>query len=177
MIVLGIETSCDETAIAIVQDGKKIIINLIASQAEIHRAYGGVFPEIASRHHIDRLLPLIDQALKETNLSPEEIDLISVANGPGLMGALLMGVTAAETLAYAWDKPIVGVNHVEAHLYAPMMGEEGHFVFPALGVVVSGGHTFLAKISALGDYEIIGTTVDDAIGETFDKVASMLDLP
>jgi len=170
MNVLGIETSCDETAVSVVQDGKKILVNLVASQAEIHERYGGVFPEIASRHHIDCLLPLIEEATKD---SP--IDLIAVTQGPGLMGALLMGVTAAKTLAYGWNKPIVGVNHVEAHLYAAMM--ENNPVFPALGVVVSGGHTFLAKMKDICRYEILGTTVDDAVGEAFDKVASLLGLP
>lgn len=170
MKVLGIETSCDETAVSIVEDGKKILINLVASQAEIHKAFGGVFPEMASRAHIDRLLPLIEEATKE-----HEIDLIAVANGPGLLGALLMGVTAAKALAYGWNRPLVGVNHVEAHLYAAMM--EVDPVFPSLGIVISGGHTFLAKMTGVCDYEVLGTTVDDAVGEAFDKVASLLGYP
>lgn len=170
MNVLGIETSCDETAVSVVQDGKKILVNLIASQAKLHEAFGGVYPEMASRQHIDRLLPLIEEATKE-----HSIDRIAVANGPGLIGALLMGVTAAKTLAYGWNKPIVAVNHVEAHLYAAMM--EGEPLFPALGIVVSGGHTFLAKMTDIRTYDILGTTVDDAVGEAFDKVASLLDLP
>ena len=171
MKVLGIETSCDETAVAVVEDGKKILVNLVASQADIHEAYGGVFPEIASRHHIDRLLPLVEKAIGIVG----EIDLIAVANGPGLMGALLMGVTAANTLGLGWNKPVVGVNHVEAHLYAAMM--EVDPVFPALGVVISGGHTFLAKMEGITSYEILGTTVDDAAGEAFDKVAALLGYP
>ena len=171
MKVLGIETSCDETAVSIVEEGKNILINLVASQAEIHRAFGGVFPEMASRAHIDRLLPLIEKATKEH----KKIDLIAVANGPGLIGALLMGVTAAKTLAYGWNKPLVGVNHVEAHLYAAMMEIEP--VFPALGIVISGGHTFLAKMTGICDYVILGTTVDDAVGEAFDKVAALLGYP
>lgn len=170
MNVLGIETSCDETAVSVVQDGKKILINLVASQAKIHEQFGGVFPEVASRHHIDRLLPLIEEATKEY-----PIDLIAVANGPGLIGALLIGVTAAKTLAFGWNKPVVGVNHVEAHLYAAMMEVEP--VFPALGIVISGGHTFLAKMTGICDYEILGTTVDDAVGEAFDKVAALLGYP
>lgn len=170
MKVLGIETSCDETAVSVVEDGKNILVNLVASQAAIHQAFGGVFPEIASRAHIDRLLPLIEKATKG-----HKIDLIAVANGPGLMGALLMGVTAAKTLAYGWNKPLVGVNHVEAHLYAAMM--EKAPLFPALGIVVSGGHTFLAKMSGICSYEILGTTVDDAVGEAFDKVAALLGYP
>jgi N6-L-threonylcarbamoyladenine synthase len=175
MNVLGLETSCDETAVSIVKNGKTILANRIASQEEIHRPFGGVFPELASRHHIDRILPLIEEALEEAHLTPKKIDLIAVANGPGLMGSLLIGVQTAKTLAYAWGKPLIGVNHVEAHLYAAMM--EGEPTFPALGVVLSGGHTFLAKVLAIGTYKIIGTTVDDAIGEAFDKVAAMLGLP
>lgn len=170
MNVLGIETSCDETAVAIVQDGKKILLNLVASQAEIHERFGGVFPEVASRHHIDRLLPLIEKGTKE-----HPIDRIAVANGPGLVGALLMGVTAAKTLAYGWNKPITCVNHVEAHLYAAMM--ESDPLFPALGIVVSGGHTFLSQMTDISSYKILGTTVDDAVGESFDKVAALLGLP
>ena len=171
MKVLGIETSCDETAVAVVEDGKEILVNLVSSQAEIHEAYGGVFPEIASRHHIDRLLPLVEKAVGIVG----EIDLIAVANGPGLMGALLMGVTAANTLGFGWNKPVVGVNHVEAHLYAAMMEVEP--LFPALGMVISGGHTFLAKMEGITSYEILGTTVDDAAGEAFDKVAALLGYP
>ncbi|NGX50247.1 MAG: tRNA N6-adenosine threonylcarbamoyltransferase [Chlamydiae bacterium] len=169
--VLGIETSCDETAVAVVEDGEKILVNLVASQAKIHENYGGVFPEIASRQHIDRLLPLVEEAMAEVG----SIDLIAVANGPGLMGALLMGVTAAKTLGFGWNKPVVGVNHVEAHIYAAMMEVEP--VFPLLGVVVSGGHTFLAKMEGVTSYEILGRTVDDAIGEAFDKVAALLGYP
>ncbi|MCB1115740.1 MAG: tRNA (adenosine(37)-N6)-threonylcarbamoyltransferase complex transferase subunit TsaD [Chlamydiia bacterium] len=170
MNVLGIETSCDETAVSVVQEGRVILSNLIASQVEMHKAYGGVFPELASRAHIDRLLPLIDEATKG-----QEIDLIAVAQGPGLMGSLLMGVSAAQTLAYGWNKPLIGVNHVHAHLYAAMM--ETAPIFPSLGIVVSGGHSFLAKMSNICDYEILGNTVDDAVGEAFDKVASLLGFP
>ncbi len=170
MKVLGIETSCDETAVAIVEDGMNILVNLIASQAKVHQQFGGVYPEVASRHHVDQLIPLVDQAIER-----HEIDLIAVANGPGLIGALLMGVVGAKTLAYGWQKPLVGVNHVGAHLYSAMMDETPHF--PALGIVASGGHTFLAKMITICDYEILGTTVDDAIGEAFDKVAALLGFP
>lgn len=173
MKVLGIETSCDETAVAVVKDGKEILFHLIASQAEFHEKYGGVFPEMASRQHIDQLLPLI----KEATSNEGKIDLVAVANGPGLMGSLLMGVTAAQALAYSWNLPLVGVNHVDAHLYAAMMSDQAKLSFPALGVVVSGGHTFLAKITSVGEYSIISTTVDDAVGEAFDKVATLLGLP
>ncbi len=173
MLVLGIESTCDETACAVVQDGKKIFSNLIASQTEVHSPYEGVYPELACRRHFDSLIPLIDQALKE---APAPIDLIAVAHGPGLIGALLLGVHAAKALSLAWNKPFVGVNHVEAHLYAAIMGCEAP-KFPALGVVVSGGHTFLTRIQSVGQYEMIGQTVDDAIGEAFDKVAVLLGLP
>jgi N6-L-threonylcarbamoyladenine synthase len=170
MKVLGIETSCDETAVAIVEDGKHILVNLIASQSKVHEQFGGVYPEVASRHHVDQLIPLVEQAIEG-----HEIDLIAVANGPGLMGALLMGVIGAKTLAYGWQKPLVGVNHVEAHLYSAMM--DGPPLFPSLGVVASGGHTFLAKMTGICSYEIQGTTVDDAVGEAFDKVAALLGFP
>lgn len=170
MKVLGIETSCDETAVAVVEGGKKILNNLIASQAKIHESYGGVYPEVASRHHVDALLPLVEEACQG-----HSIDLIAVAEGPGLMGALLMGVIGAQALSLGWNKPLVGVNHVEAHLYSAMM--EAPALFPALGIVVSGGHTFLAKMEGICDYKILGTTVDDAVGEAFDKVAALLGFP
>lgn len=170
MKVLGIETSCDETAVAVVEKGKKILVNLVASQAKLHEQFGGVYPEVASRQHVDQLLPLIEEAYRE-----HEIDLIAVANGPGLMGALLMGVIGAKALAFGWKKPLIGVNHVEAHLYSAMMETEP--LFPSLGIVISGGHTFLAKMHGICDYEILGTTVDDAVGEAFDKVAALLGLP
>jgi len=176
MIVLGIETTCDETACAVVKDGKEILSNVIATQTDLHSIYGGVYPELACRRHFELIIPLVDQALKEANASPADIDLISVAYGPGLIGALLLGVHTAKSLSLAWNKPFVGVNHVEAHLYAAWMGCEAP-AFPALGVVVSGGHTFLVKMDALGKYEIIGQTVDDAVGEAFDKVGVLLGLP
>ena len=176
MLVLGLETTCDETACALVADGKKILSNVIASQADLHAIYGGVFPEIACRRHFETLIPVISEALSEANITPQEIDLISVAKGPGLIGALLLGLNAAKSLSLAWGKPFVGVNHVEAHLAAAMM-EIDTPPLPALGVVISGGHTFLAIIHERGVYELIGQTVDDAIGEAFDKVAVMLGLP
>lgn len=176
MIVLGIETTCDETAVAVVRDGKDILSNVIHSQIEIHRKYGGVFPEVASRSHVDVLPSVIEESLRVANISLQDIDLISVAKGPGLIGPLLIGVNAAKALAFGLQKPFVGVNHVEAHLYASMMGQE-NVLFPSLGVVVSGGHTFLVLIEDIGSYKKIGSTVDDAIGEAFDKVAKLLDLP
>lgn len=176
MLVLGIETTCDETACAVVKDGKEILSNVIATQTDLHAIYGGVYPELACRRHFELIVPIIDQALKEADVMQGQIDLIAVAYGPGLIGALLLGVHAAKSLSLAWNKPLIGVNHVEAHLYAAWMGCESPD-FPALGVVISGGHTFLMKMESLDRYEMIGQTVDDAIGEAFDKVAVLLDLP
>lgn len=175
MLVLGIETTCDETAASVVEDGKKILSNIIFSQVHLHKKFGGVFPEIASRSHIDKMIPVIEEALKEARVNLEEIDLIAVASQPGLIGSILIGLNTAKALSFALDKPYIGINHVEAHLYAAMMGEKD-LIFPALGVVISGGHTLLLKILEIGRYEKIGTTIDDAIGESFDKVASILDL-
>ncbi len=173
MLTLGLETTCDETACALVKNGKEILENVIASQADLHAIYGGVFPEMACRRHLEVLIPVIKEALGDT--PKEKIDLIAVAKGPGLIGPLLMGIHAAKTLSIAWNKPFIGVDHVEAHLYSAMMGCD-KLEFPAIGVVVSGGHTFLIHILDFGSYTIIGKTVDDAIGEAFDKVAVMLGL-
>jgi len=175
MLILGIETTCDETAASVVRDGHEILSNVIASQIALHRPYGGVYPELASRSHINSLTPVLELALSHAKVSKQDIDLISVAKGPGLIGSLLIGLNAAKALSFAWEKPFVGVNHVEAHLYASMMGQTNP-TLPALGVVLSGGHTFLVLIEELGSYKLLGTTVDDAIGEAFDKVAIMLGL-
>lgn len=176
MITLGIESTCDDTGIALLQ-GDKLLCNLVASQIEIHRPFGGVFPELASRGHAHHLLPLLDQALKTTGLLLEEIDLITVAYGPGLMGSILMGVTCAKTLALALQKPIQFVNHIEAHLFACAMQTEKPVMFPALGLVVSGGHTSLVFMEDFSSYTLLGETQDDALGEAFDKVAKLLHLP
>lgn len=173
MYVLGIESTCDETACAVVQDGKKILSNVVSSQIDLHKEYGGVVPELACRRHVDVMLPVIQEALTLSGVS--QVDLIAVAKGPGLIGALLLGMHAAKGLAMAWNKPLIGVNHIEAHLYASMMEQD--ISFPALGVVISGGHTAIVKITSLGSYELIGQTVDDAIGEAFDKAAKILHLP
>jgi len=175
MIVLGIESTCDETAFSIVKDGKEILSNVIASQTDLHALYGGVVPEIACRRHIDVVESTLSQALSDANITLDQIDLISVARGPGLIGALLIGLNLAKGLALSLDKPFVGVNHIEAHLYSSMM--KGDVSFPALGVILSGAHTNLLCIHELGKYQLIGQTVDDAIGEAFDKVAVMLGLP
>ena len=176
MLVLGLESTCDETACAIVRDGVEILSNVIASQTSLHQKFGGVFPELSCRRHIDVLIPVIQQAIKEAGIEPEEIDLVAAAKGPGLIGALLIGLNAAKALSLAWDRPFIGVNHVEAHLYAAMM-PPNRPEFPALGLVISGGHTFTLKMNGIGDYQLIGTTQDDAIGEAFDKVARLLGLP
>lgn len=177
MLVLGIETTCDETAASIVQDGHKILSNIVFSQAHLHKKFGGVFPELASRSHIDKILLIIEQALTQANLTLNDLDLIAVASEPGLIGSLLVGLNTAKGLSISLKKPFIGINHVEAHLYASMMEKERELIFPGLGVVISGGHTLLLKILDIGEYEVIGTTIDDAIGECFDKVASILDLP
>jgi len=176
MIVLGIETTCDETSCSLVRDGHEILSNVIASQIELHRPFGGVFPELACRKHLDMIISVLNDAMASAGVTKEGIDLVAVAKGPGLIGALLIGLHAAKALSLAWQVPFVGVNHVEAHLYAAMMGPVKP-LFPALGVVISGGHTFMVKMLKTGTYELIGTTQDDAIGEAFDKVASMLSLP
>jgi N6-L-threonylcarbamoyladenine synthase len=175
MLVLGIETTCDETAASIVEDGHKILSNIVFSQQHLHKKFGGVYPELASRSHIDKILIIIEEALAKANVKLENIDLIAVAKEPGLIGSLLIGLNTAKGLSLALNKPFIGINHIEAHLYASMM--ENELMFPALGVVISGGHTMLLKVLGIGSYEMIGTTIDDAIGECFDKVASILDLP
>jgi len=177
MIVLGIESTCDETGASVVENGKRILSNIVASSADIHERYGGVFPELACRRHIDAIIPVVHEALAAAKKTPESIDLIAVAKGPGLVGALLIGMNAAKGLSIAWKKPLIGVNHIEAHLYASMIDAPEPYPFPALGIVLSGGHTLLLKILDVGRYEAIGTTVDDAIGEAFDKVAALLSLP
>lgn len=175
MFVIGIESTCDETACSIVKDGCEILSNVVSSQVDLHALYGGVYPELAARRHLDVLLPVIREALLQAELSPSDLDLIAVARGPGLIGPLLIGLNAAKALALGWNLPYIGVNHVEAHLYAAMMHHPAP-AFPALGLVLSGGHSFLVKITALGTYHLLGTTVDDALGEAYDKVASLLNL-
>lgn len=176
MLVLGIESTCDETACAVVASGKSILSNVISSQIGIHKNYGGVYPELASRSHVDNLIPILELSLKEANVSAKDLDLIAVARAPGLIGSINIGLNAAKALSLTWSIPFVGVNHVEAHMYAAIMTKENP-TFPALGVVLSGGHTFIVKILDIGTYELLGTTVDDALGEAFDKVGSLLDLP
>lgn len=173
--ILGIETSCDETAAAVVEDGVRVRSNVIASQVDLHRKYGGVVPEIASRAHLERLDLIVEEALSAAACDAAEIDAIAVTNGPGLVGALLIGVTGAKTLAWAWGKPLVGVDHIRAHAYSPAIGLLTP-PWPAIGLVVSGGHTSLFRIASPMEIELLGATIDDAAGEAFDKVATILGL-
>jgi N6-L-threonylcarbamoyladenine synthase len=175
MICLGIETSCDETSVAFVEDAVKIKANLISSQVEIHSEYGGVVPEIASRKHLENINILIDQALQQSAISWNQVNLISVTKGPGLVGALLVGAAAAKSLAAALNLPLVGVNHLVAHVYANFL-EHSELEFPFIALVVSGGHTCLVKMREHFSWETLGTTRDDAAGEAFDKVARILSL-
>ncbi|MGP4108034.1 tRNA (adenosine(37)-N6)-threonylcarbamoyltransferase complex transferase subunit TsaD [Virgibacillus sp. L01] len=173
--IVGIETSCDETAVAIVKDGREIISNVVASQIESHKRFGGVVPEIASRHHVEQITIVLEEAFNEANITWDQIDAIAVTEGPGLVGALLIGVNAAKALAFAKQKPLVGVHHIAGHIYANRYEQE--FQFPLLALIVSGGHTELVLMKGHGKYELIGETRDDAAGEAYDKVARMLELP
>lgn len=175
MICLGIETSCDETSIALVADRTRVITNLISSQVEVHQAYGGVVPEIASRKHLENVNVLLDQALKEAKVSWEEIDLVAATRGPGLVGALLVGVAAAKSVAVALNLPFIGVNHLVGHVYANFLEHPG-LSFPFLALVVSGGHTCIVEMNEHFSWKTIGSTLDDAAGEAFDKVARILGL-
>lgn len=175
MKILGIETSCDETGVAIFDEEKGLIANQLYSQIEIHADYGGVVPELASRDHIRKTLPLIDAALKEANLTAKDIDGIAYTAGPGLIGALLVGATIARSLAYAWQVPALGVHHMEGHLLAPML-EDNPPPFPFVALLISGGHTQLVKVDGVGQYELLGESIDDAAGEAFDKTGKLLGL-
>jgi N6-L-threonylcarbamoyladenine synthase len=180
--ILGIETSCDETAAAIVERGTSVLSSVVSSQVDLHARYGGVVPEIASRAHVDLIVPVVAQAFVEAGLSdratPEEdchVDAIAATYGPGLVGALLVGVSAAKALALAWDVPFLAVNHLEAHLYAALLEEPG-LELPLVVLLVSGGHTLLVHMEGHGAYKVLGSTIDDAAGEAFDKVARFLGL-
>lgn len=177
MRVLGIESSCDETACAVVIDGHTICSNCVVSQSHLHAVYGGVVPELACRRHIDLFLPVLQQSLDAAGMVLDDIDLFAVATGPGLVGALLIGLQAAKALSFIERKPLIGVNHVKAHLYGALLCSEEEITYPALGCVLSGGHTEIVLLRGVAEYESISTTVDDAIGEAFDKVAKILHLP
>jgi N6-L-threonylcarbamoyladenine synthase len=173
--IMGIETSCDETAVAIIKNGREIAANVVASQIESHKRFGGVVPEIASRHHVEQITLIIEEALKEANLTFSDLDAIAVTEGPGLVGALLIGVNAAKALAFAHNIPLVPVHHIAGHIYANRLVTELNF--PLLSLVVSGGHTELVYMKEQGHFEVIGETRDDAAGEAYDKVARTLKLP
>lgn len=181
--ILAIETSCDETAAAVVEDGRHILSNVVASQVELHARYGGVFPEIASRAHIEAIVPTIEQAMREAHLGLGDLDAVAVTYGPGLAGSLLVGVNAAKGLALGRNLPLVGVNHLEAHIYAHWLEVESegaapaNLEFPLLALIVSGGHSELILMRDHGQYEYLGGTLDDAAGEAFDKVGRLLGLP
>ncbi|PFG03928.1 tRNA (adenosine(37)-N6)-threonylcarbamoyltransferase complex transferase subunit TsaD [Bacillus sp. es.034] len=174
-LVLGIETSCDETAVAIIRNGTEIVTNIVSSQIESHKRFGGVVPEIASRHHVEQVTYVLEEALEQAGMTMEDIDCVAVTEGPGLVGALLIGVNAAKALAFAHDKPLVGVHHIAGHIYANRLVKEMRF--PLLSLVVSGGHTELVLMKDHGSFEVIGETRDDAAGEAYDKVARTLGLP
>ena len=174
-LVLGIETSCDETAAALVMGGNDVISSVVSSQIDLHADFGGVVPEVASRAHLESLNPVVARAIVEAGVDESRIDAVAVTVGPGLIGALLVGVSAAKALALAWDVPLVGVNHLEAHLYAGFL-EDPTLEFPLVVLLVSGGHTMLIEMRGHGDYRLLGRTIDDAAGEAFDKVARFLDL-
>ena len=178
MRILGIETSCDETGVAIYDEKQGLIANQLYSQIALHADYGGVVPELASRDHIRKTAPLIQAALKEAGLTAAEIDGVAYTAGPGLVGALLVGATIARSLAYAWNVPAVGVHHMEAHLLAPMLEKqaENRPHFPFIALLVSGGHTQLVRVDAVGQYQLLGESIDDAAGEAFDKTAKLLGL-
>ena len=174
MIVLGIESSCDETAAAIVKDGKEILSNVVATQIPFHQVYKGVVPEIASRKHAEWILPVVRQSLAEANLSLEQVDAIAATNRPGLMGSLLVGLTFGKTLAYATGKPFIAVNHMFGHMYSAHLVND--IEYPYLGLLVSGGHSIIAIVKSFDDFEVLGTTIDDSVGEAFDKVAKFYGL-
>lgn len=173
MFVLGIETSCDETAVAVF-DGKKVLSDIVSSQTDIHNKYGGIVPELASRRHIEMLLPVVDKALEGSGVALSDIEGISVTQGPGLIGALLVGVSFSKALSYAKKLPLVGVNHIEGHLTAILLEED--ISFPYLGLIVSGGHTSLYIVNGIGNYRHLGSTRDDAAGEALDKAGKLLGL-
>ncbi len=175
MLVFGIESSCDETAAAVVENGRKVLSNIVSSQISVHSPFGGVVPELAARHHLEAIIPVMERALNDASLSLENIDLITVTQGPGLIGALLVGISAAKALSYVTGIPLVGVDHLFGHIQSAFFAEEP-VEFPLVLLVVSGGHTSLFYSEKIGSYKLLGSTRDDAAGEAFDKVAKMLGL-
>ena len=179
--ILAVESSCDETAVAVVQDGRTILSNIVASQVDLHRQYGGVFPEMASRQHVLAITPVLEEALTAAQVGWDKIDAVAATYGPGLAGSLVVGLNFAKGLALAQGLPFIGVNHLEGHIYSNWLGDKGREIpqpsFPALILIVSGGHTELFLMHDHGDYELLGHTLDDAAGEAFDNVARLLELP
>ena len=173
--LLAIETSCDETSVAVVRNGTEVLSNVVSSQIDTHRRFGGVVPEIASRKHVESMTVILEEAIAEAGVSPEQIDAVAVTQGPGLVGALLVGVVAAKSLALALDVPLIGTHHIAGHIYANRL--IGEIRYPALALVVSGGHTELVLLESEGRFRIVGRTRDDAVGEAYDKVARALSLP
>jgi N6-L-threonylcarbamoyladenine synthase len=176
MLVLGLETSCDETGVALYDSEQGLLADALFSQIDLHRVYGGVVPELASRDHVKRMLPLIRQVLGEAGREAAQIDAVAYTAGPGLVGALLVGAACAQAMAFAWGVPAIGVHHMEGHLLAPML-EESPPAFPFVALLVSGGHTQLVRVDGIGRYELLGESVDDAAGEAFDKTAKLMGLP
>lgn len=174
MIILAVESSCDETSVAILKNGKEVLSHIVFTQIDIHKIYGGVVPEIASRNHVKHITLLLEEALKEANIKPNQIDYVSVTNGPGLIGSLLVGINAATAFAYANNIPIIGTNHLIGHIYAASIDND--LKFPLIALLVSGGHTELIYMESDYKFEIIGETLDDAVGEAYDKVARTLNL-
>ncbi|WEM41990.1 tRNA (adenosine(37)-N6)-threonylcarbamoyltransferase complex transferase subunit TsaD [Photobacterium sp. DA100] len=175
MRILGIETSCDETGVAIFDDEKGLLAHELYSQVKLHADYGGVVPELASRDHVKKTIPLIKEALNNAGLTPADLDGVAYTAGPGLVGALLVGATIGRSLAYAWDLPAVAVHHMEGHLLAPML-EDNPPQFPFVALLVSGGHTMMVEVKGIGEYQILGESIDDAAGEAFDKTAKLMGL-
>jgi len=175
MLVLGVESSCDDTAAAVVSDGRRILSNIVSSQISVHREYGGVVPELASRHHIRNIIPVVSEALDKAEVGLEDIDAFAATRGPGLIGSLLVGLSFVKAVSYAVRKPFVAINHLEAHIHSVLIENEG-VEFPALALVVSGGHTSLFYLPEPFRYRLLGRTRDDAAGEAFDKVAKLLSL-
>lgn len=176
MLVLGIETSCDETAVALYDNQRNTVVQQVYTQIDTHAPYGGVVPELASRDHVAKLAPMVDQFLKEQSQDPKQLDGIAYTRGPGLIGALMVGACVAKSLSYGWGVPCLGVHHMEAHFLAVML-EEDRPDFPFVALIVSGGHSMLVHVKSLGDYSVIGETLDDAAGEAFDKTAKLIGLP
>ena len=175
MRILGIETSCDETGIAVYDDAQGLLSHELYSQVKLHADYGGVVPELASRDHVRKIVPLIEKAMADANTSPQDLDGVAFTQGPGLVGALLVGSSVGRSLAYAWNVPAVGVHHMEGHLLAPMLETQAPG-FPFVALLVSGGHSMLVKVEGIGQYELLGESIDDAAGEAFDKTAKLLGL-